>query len=65
MKNYPDYFASMGRNLVKKADGTFIVVTNEEMEELIEKGKVKVEIANTKGGKFRDLTQKPIMVLNE
>lgn len=65
MKNYPDWFASVGKTMVKKPDGTFIVVSDEELADLKAQNKVGLEYAKTMGGKIADVTQKPIMVLKE
>ena len=65
MKNYRDYFQSAGKNLVKKPDGTFVIFTDSEMDELRKNNKLAIEIPKAKGGKYADLTQKPIVVLKE
>lgn len=65
MKNYPDWFASIGKNLVKKSDGTFITVTDMELDQLKKDGRLTVEIPKAKGGKFTDVTQRPINVLKD
>ena len=65
MKNYPDWFQSVGKTLVKKPDGSFMAVTDEELFALKSQNKLALEIAKAKGGKFNDLTQKPILVLKE
>jgi len=65
MKNYPDWFSSIGKTLVKKPDGTFMTVSDDELEKLKSANKLSVEIPKTKGGKFTDVTQKPILVLKE
>ena len=65
MKNYPEFFSSIGKTLVKKPDGSFMVVSDAELDELKKQGKITVEIARTMGGKVTDLTQKPIIVLKE
>eukprot|EP00547_Thalassionema_nitzschioides_P001351 CAMPEP_0194199188 /NCGR_PEP_ID=MMETSP0156-20130528/298_1 /TAXON_ID=33649 /ORGANISM="Thalassionema nitzschioides, Strain L26-B" /LENGTH=204 /DNA_ID=CAMNT_0038924045 /DNA_START=29 /DNA_END=643 /DNA_ORIENTATION=+ len=67
MKNYPDYFASLNppKYLVKKADGTFNVYDDQELRGLKNAGKIKIEKAMAKGGKYADLTQKSILVLVE
>ena len=65
MKNYPDFFASTGKTLVKKPDGTFAVFSEEEFLQLKEQNKIGLEILKAKGGKYQDLTQKPILVLKE
>lgn len=65
IKNYPDAFASTGRTMVKKQDGTFAIFSNEEMDELRKNNKIGVEIPTAKGGKYQDLTQKRILILKE
>lgn len=65
MKNYPDYFSSTGKNLVKKADGSYLTLTDEELLNLKRENKIGLEIPKAKGGKYQDLTQKPILVLKE
>jgi len=67
MKNFPEFFASLNppKYLVKQPDGTFGVYTDDELSELKKSGRIKVENPKAKGGKFADLTQKPIMVLVE
>lgn len=63
MKNYPDWFATIGKVLIKKPDGTFMVVTASEADELKRAGKLSSEIPRAMGGKIADYTQKPILVL--
>ena len=65
MKNFPDFFASLNppKYLVKQPDGAFGVYTDAELSGLKKAGRIKVETAMAKGGKYADLTQKPIMVL--
>ena len=65
MKNYPDWFSAVGKSMVKKPDGTFMVVTDVELADLKSQGKLGVENAKAMGGKVMDVTQKPIMVLKE
>lgn len=65
MKNYPDWFATVGKTMVKKPDGTFMVVDDAELQSLKASGKITVEYAAAMGGKTRDLTQKPILLLKE
>jgi hypothetical protein len=65
MKNYPDFFASTGKKLVKKPDGSFAVFSEAEFAQLKQESKIGLEIPKTKGGKYQDLTQKPILVLKE
>ena len=66
MKNYPDFFNTIGQVLVKKAsDNTFVLVTPQEAERLKGLGKLTYEIPKTRGGTIVDYTQKPILVLKE
>ncbi|KAL3894673.1 MAG: hypothetical protein SGARI_007666, partial [Bacillariaceae sp.] len=65
MKNYPDWFSAVGKSMVKKPDGTFMVVSDAELAELKAQGKIGVEKATAMGGKVADVTQKPILVLKE
>lgn len=65
MKNYPDWFASVGKVLVKKQDGSFVAIDQAEYEKLKREGRIDVEIPKTMGGKVTDLTQRPILVLRE
>jgi len=65
MKNYPDWFATVGKTLVKKPDGSFMVVSDKELEELRSRNKLGIEMPKAMGGKVTDVTQKPILVLKE
>mmetsp|Transcript_3945 Transcript_3945/g.5199 ORF Transcript_3945/g.5199 Transcript_3945/m.5199 type:complete len:174 (-) Transcript_3945:81-602(-) len=66
MKNYPDWFQSVGKTLVKKAsDGTFLALDAKEVEALQKANKLTLEIPKSLGGRIVDLTQKPILVLRE
>jgi hypothetical protein len=65
MKNYPDFFATVGKSMVKKADGTFMVVNDAELTALKSQNKIGLEYPTAMGGKITDLTQKPVMVLRE
>jgi hypothetical protein len=65
MKNYPGWFATVGKVLIKRQDGTFIVVTAEEADQMQKKGLLSFEIPKTMGGKIVDHTQKPILVLKQ
>lgn len=65
MKNYPDFFASLNppRFLVMKEEtGNFEALTEEELSVLRKKNLIRVEQPKAKGGKFTDLTQKPILI---
>ena len=63
MKNYPDWFGSVGKSLIKKPDGTFMVVDDVDLQKLKDQNKLGLEYATTMGGRVTDLTQKPILVL--
>lgn len=65
MKNYPDWFASVGKTMVKKPDGTFVVVDDAQLQKLKMDNKIGLEYATAMGGKVPDLTQKPILTLKE
>lgn len=65
MKNYPDWFASIGKTLIKKADGTFMTVNDKVLEELKRANRLTLEIPKAMNGQVTDLTQKPILVLKE
>lgn len=65
MKNYPDWFATVGKSLVRKPGGTFITLSEVELQELVQANKIALEMPKTRGGKFTDVTQKPILVLKE
>jgi hypothetical protein len=64
-KNYPDYFNSVGKTMVKKPDGGFMLVSMAELEELKKQNRLTTEMPTAFGGKIRDMTQKPIIVLKE
>ena len=36
MKNYPDFFATVGKTMVKKSDGSFMLVDDAELQKLVE-----------------------------
>jgi hypothetical protein len=66
MKNYPDFFGSIGKVMIKKAsDNTFIIVSLQEAEQMKLDGRLALEIPKARGGKIVDLTQKPILILKE
>ena len=65
-KNYPDWFATLGKTMVQKeSDGTFIVVDNDELAKLWDQNKISVKTPTTMGGRIKDVTQKPMLVLKE
>ena len=64
MKNYPDYFGDSGK-LVKRPDGSFVLLSATEIEALKKDNKLTYEVPTVKGGKFTDLTQKPVWILKE
>ena len=51
--------------MIKKGDGSFALYTQEEVKQLSSEGKITLEYPKTKGGRVNDLTQKPVLVLNE
>ena len=65
MKNYPDVFAVSDKRMVKKMDGSFALFTAEEVKQLTQDGKISIEYPKSKGGRIADLTQKPVLVLND
>ena len=66
MKNYPDVIAAASdKQLIKKMDGTFVLLSSEEVQQLSRQGKIQMEYPKSKGGRIADLTQKPIKVLIE
>eukprot|EP00584_Thalassiosira_punctigera_P008241 CAMPEP_0172545828 /NCGR_PEP_ID=MMETSP1067-20121228/15689_1 /TAXON_ID=265564 ORGANISM="Thalassiosira punctigera, Strain Tpunct2005C2" /NCGR_SAMPLE_ID=MMETSP1067 /ASSEMBLY_ACC=CAM_ASM_000444 /LENGTH=179 /DNA_ID=CAMNT_0013332653 /DNA_START=58 /DNA_END=597 /DNA_ORIENTATION=- len=65
MKNYPDVFAVSDKRMVKKTDGSFALYSAEEVKDLTQRGKITIEYPKSKGGRIADLTQKPVLVLNE
>ena len=65
MKNYPDVFAVSDKKMVKKLDGSYALFSAKEVDDLNKAGKIRIEYPTSKGGKIADLTQKPILVLNE
>jgi hypothetical protein len=65
-KNYPDFLAVVGKTMVQKPDGSgFILVDDAELSKLKQNGKITLAYPKAMGGKFTDLTQKPIPVLKE
>lgn len=65
-KNYPDWFATLGKTMIQKeSDGTFIVVDNDELAELVKENKIGTKKATAMGGRVNDMTQKPMLVLKE
>mmetsp|Transcript_13937 Transcript_13937/g.23326 ORF Transcript_13937/g.23326 Transcript_13937/m.23326 type:complete len:202 (-) Transcript_13937:234-839(-) len=65
MKNYPDVFAVSDKKMVKKLDGSYALFSAKEVDNLNKAGKIRIEYPTSKGGRIADLTQKPILVLNE
>ena len=65
MKNYPDVFAVSGKTMVKKPDGSFMLLNGEELMALKKENKIGVENMKAMGGKVSDMTQKPVLVLKE
>ena len=65
-KNYPDWFAAVGKTMVQKeSDGTYVVIDNAELAKLWEQNKIAVKTPTTMGGRVTDVTQKPMLVLKE
>lgn len=58
MRNYPDYFATVGKVMVKKPDGTFTLVSEQELAVLKRGNKLALET-------LPDFTKKQIFVLKE
>jgi hypothetical protein len=66
MKNYPDFFNSIGKVMIKKSsDNTFFIVSLQEAEQMKLSGKLTYEVPMTRGGKVVDYTQKPVLILRE
>ena len=65
MKNYPDFFASTGKTLVRKPDGSVLLLTETEVDQLTRDNKLTTEMPRAMKGQVADLTQKPILVLKE
>lgn len=51
--------------MVKKSDGTFMIVDDRELNQLKKDNKIGVEIPKAMKGRVVDLTQKPVMILKE
>jgi len=65
-KNYPDWFAAVGKTMIQKeSDGTFVVVDDAELAKLRADGKITVRVPSAMGGRITDVTQKPMLVLKE
>jgi hypothetical protein len=65
MKNYPDFFSVYGKVMVMKQDGSFMVMSEDELAILRKAGKIKTIQPKAFQGKTLDYTQKPIRVLIE
>lgn len=67
VKNYPEFFAALTppKYMVMKQDGTFMVLTGEELAPLKKAGKIKLKKATAFGGQTIDYSQKPVMTLVE
>ena len=65
MKNYPDWFASVGKTLVKKPDGTYITFDESDIAQLKKQNKLTFEVPKAMGGQLVDYTQKPVLILKE
>ena len=57
--------ATVGKTMVKKPDGSFMLVDDAELQKLKDANKIGLEYGKTMGGKFADLTQKPILTLKD
>jgi len=64
-KNYPDVFAVDNKSMVRKPDGSFMLVSDRELKRLKADSKIDIEIPRTMGGKIVDVTQKPVLILKE
>ena len=65
MKNYPDWFASIDKTLIKKPDGSFVVVTEDELAALRRDNRLTTVMPKAMAGQVTDYTQKPILMLRE
>jgi hypothetical protein len=65
MKNYPDFFAATGKKLIRKPDGTYMLLDESEVDRLKQENKLATEMPRAMKGRVVDLTQKPILVLKE
>jgi hydrogenase maturation factor HypF (carbamoyltransferase family) len=65
MKNYPDWFASIDRTLVRRQDGTFVVVTDEELAVLRRENRLTTVMPKAMGGQVTDYTQKPVLMMRD
>jgi hypothetical protein len=64
-KNYPDWFASVGKVMIRRPDGTFFLATEREVDELKKANKLTVQIPKAMGGRMTDVTQRPVLMLKE
>ena len=64
-KNYPDFMKAVGKTMVQKLDGGFVLLDDSEVSKLKQEGKITLAYPKTMNGKFTDLTQKPIPVMKE
>jgi hypothetical protein len=55
----------MGKVMVKKPDGGFLLVSDAELEQLKRANKLTYEVPRAMGGRTVDTTIKPIWVLKE
>lgn len=51
--------------MIKKPDGSYMLVTTAEASEMQQAGKLTLVMPMTKGGASKDYTQKPILTLKE
>jgi hypothetical protein len=65
MKNYPDYFAAVGMELVRKSDGSYASLDLAQVEQLKRENRLTLEVPKAMGGRITDLTQKPVWIMKE
>ena len=66
MRNYPDFFLTIGKTLVKKeSDGSFLALSDDEIATLQRNNQLSLEIPKSMGGRVPDYTQKPILILKQ
>jgi hypothetical protein len=51
--------------LVKKTDGTLMMIDDAVLQELKRNDQLTVEIPKTMGERITDLTQKPVLIMRE
>jgi hypothetical protein len=66
MKNYPDFFQSVGKTLVQKANEGYILVDDNELDQLRLSHKIVMRpMPTAMGGRVLDVTQKPVWQFTE